>query len=216
MEDDPDPALDPDLAMSQQHAGPGSMVVVTATIRNLGRSLATGLSIQLYAGTPVTGTLLAAENISNPLQMNDAISINFDVPGGSGEQPLTAELTTTGEDLDPHNNQASCNLSEIPAPTLIAVYPRISNHNALQLVWTAPQVQGVAGYRILRGENPGGPYELVGEAERTSFIDTLLDWDKTYYYIIQAFDEAGIRSLTSQEMDGVIPSIKIYLPLIQY
>jgi hypothetical protein len=214
LEPDPDPALDPALILSQQHASPGATVTVTTTVRNLGRELATELVVKLYAGTPLTGTLLSSENIATALEMNDTLQVTFDVVAAGGEQPLTALLTTNGEDLNPANNQAVGNLGELPPPHQLVVSISSLASDALDLTWLAPTVQGVAGYRILRGQSPGGPYELVGEATLTRFTDLLLERDRTYYYAIQAFDDAGVRSSISEEAYGRLPLFEQLLPLL--
>ena len=58
------PTLDPQLALSQQHASPGTRVSVTTTVRNVGCGAASGPSVRLYAGMPATGTLLMAGHTS--------------------------------------------------------------------------------------------------------------------------------------------------------
>lgn len=45
---DADPALNAELTLSQVHALPGSTVVVSATVRNLGRGPSSNLNIDFY------------------------------------------------------------------------------------------------------------------------------------------------------------------------
>jgi fibronectin type 3 domain-containing protein len=92
--------------------------------------------------------------------------------------------------------------------------PRHPLSNTLGITWLAPSVSGAAGYRILRGTISGGPYELVGEATGTAFSDVMLERDQRYYYVTQAYDASGIRSVYSAETGGVLPLFRIYLPLV--
>ena len=53
-----DPALDPTILLSQQHASPGNFVVVNTTISNILCSLAYNLTVSLFAGDNLSSTLL--------------------------------------------------------------------------------------------------------------------------------------------------------------
>jgi hypothetical protein len=210
-----DPALDPALALSQQHAAPGTTITVTATVRNLGRALASGLAVNFYAGTPVTGTLLTTVEVSGVLYFNDSRMVSYQVTVTGGAQPIFAEVTTSGEDINHDNNQATARVGELPPPTFVRVVPSARYADALDLTWLPPNVEGVAGYRILRSQTLGGPYELVGEAKGTVYSDLLLRQGQTYYYVVQAYDDAGVRSPYSTEASGRLPLFTLYLPVVQ-
>lgn len=62
---------------------------------------------------------------------------------------------------------------------------------SLAAQWLPLAVLGVAGYRILRGAQAGGPYELIGEATRVLFNDFPLPRGRTYYYVVQAYNARG-------------------------
>ncbi|MBM3134093.1 MAG: DNRLRE domain-containing protein [Chloroflexi bacterium] len=210
-----DPALDPALVLSQQHAALGSTVVVTATVRNVGRAPASGLAVKLYAGTPMSGTLLTTVEVPGALHFNDARTVVCQVTVTGGAQPISAEVTTAGEDINLDNNQATVKVGELPPPTFVRVGPSARYDNALEIKWMPPDVEGVMGYRILRSVTPGGPYELVGEAKRAAYSDLLLRRGQTYYYVVQAYDDVGVRSPYSTEASGMLSLFTQYLPLIQ-
>jgi parallel beta-helix repeat protein len=81
------------------------------------------------------------------------------------------------------------------------------------LYWVGSSSPDVAGYNIYRSEVPGGPYEIVGTTgPETSFIDSGLTVDVTYYYVVTAFDEVPNESPSSDEasnttIDTIPPSI---------
>jgi hypothetical protein len=214
LEPGADPALDPQLALSQQHASPGTTVIVTTTVRNVGRGAASGLSARLYAGTPATGTLLTTTNIPVSLGFNERYTVTFAVTTTTGTQPLAAQITTTGNDLNSANNIASADLGELPPPTFVNVTPSTRYSDTLEITWMAPRVSGVAGYRILRSAASSGSYELVGEATGTAFSDVMLERDRRYFYVVQAYDAGGIRSVYSVEANGSLPLFRIHLPLV--
>jgi hypothetical protein len=136
------------------------------------------------------------------------------VTAGSGDQPISAQVSTTGGDASSANNTASGNLGELPAPGPLIVGPSPSWSHALQVSWMPSGVPGVAGYRILRSESSGGPYQLVGESEGVVYHDLLLELDREYFYVVQAFDDAGARSAYSSEASGLLAGYNIYLPVI--
>jgi hypothetical protein len=214
LEAGPDPALDPALALSQQHPAPGSTVAVTATVRNVGRELASGLQVTFYAGSPSSGTLLETVSVPGDLDLNESKEVAIDVVAGGGSQPLSAEVTTTGDDVGAGNNTASADLGELPPPEQVQVAASNQLPGALQVTWQPPAVPYVAGYRILRSDTAGGPYELVGQATGYSYADLLLQPGQDYYYVVQAFDAAGVWSENSSEASGQLPKYEVYLPAV--
>jgi hypothetical protein len=209
-----DLALDPALALSQLHAAPGNNVMVSATVRNVGHGSASGCVVRLYAGTYPTGTLLSTVDAPGDLEFNGIHTVSFQVEASGGEQPLYAEVACESDDLGADNNVATGDLGQLPPPTFLRVANSTRYANAFELSWLPPLVEGVEGYRILRGEDPGGPYELVGEAMGTVFHDLLLELGKPYYYVVQAYDKHGVRSPYSTEAGGMLPYTDLYLPLV--
>ncbi len=210
----PDPALDPALTLSQQHAPPGTQVAVTAILRNVGRDPAAGMTVGLYAGAPGGGTLLATAGVPSSLSFNETYAVNFAITAKTGDQPIYAQVTASGGNANTTNDIAIGAIGELPPPPLVSVAPSASYPNALQITWDGPAVEGVAGYRILRSPFPGGPYELVGEATATRFLDVQLAAGQSYYYVVQAYDAAGVRSTYSPEAGGGIALHQLFLPMI--
>jgi hypothetical protein len=173
--DSADPALDPTLAVSQQHAPPGASVTITATVRNLGPALAEGLSVRLYAGLPGSGALLDTVHLAPALEFNDSLPVAFHVTSAGGSQPLYAEVDSAGADISADNNRAPADLGTLAPPTGLTVHQTRALDNALQLSWIASPASGVEGYRILRRESLSGTHQLVGESTGTAFMDTLLE-----------------------------------------
>jgi hypothetical protein len=210
----PDPALDPALALSQQHAAPGSSVVVSATVRNVGRQPAAGLEVSLYRGDPATGELVGTQSVAGPLAMNESQAVEFSITAGSGEQPISAEVSTAGGDASSENNTATGDLGVLPAPGPVLVEPGPLPAHRLEVSWLPSPVPAVAGYRILRSETSGGPYQLVGEAEGTVYHDLLVAPNQPYYYVVQAFDATGAKSASSGEASNLLRVHNVYVPVI--
>ncbi len=214
VESGADPALDPKLSLSRQHASPGATVIVSATLRNLGRDYTDKPTLNLYAGSPVSGTLLATTQFPDSLGFNQSTVVTFSVAAGTGLQPYSVQVTTTGSNLSTANDLATGDLGELPAPAMVQVASITLYTNALQVAWSPPSVEGIDGYRILRSEIAGGPYELVGEATGAIFSDVMLKRDQHYYYVVQTYDASGVRSAYSAEANGLLPLFRLYLPVI--
>jgi hypothetical protein len=214
LEADADPALDATLALSAAHATPGANVDVTATVRNVGRATATGLSVNLYAGTPLTGTLIGTKNVAD-LGFNASSNVTFTVTTTVGTQPIAARLTTTGTNVSSANDIALADLGALLPPTLVVAVESTRFANALEVAWQPPAIAGIAGYRILRKQTAGGPYELVGEATGMLFADVSLQRGTVYTYVVQSYDASGVLSDYSAETPGILPMYQVYLPIVR-
>jgi hypothetical protein len=61
-------------------------------------------------------------------------------------------------------------------------------------------VAGATEYRILRSTTSGGPYSQVGTTTSTSFSNTGLTCNTTYFYVVRAF--AGCESVNSAQVSA--------------
>jgi hypothetical protein len=213
IQPDADPALDPAFRLSQVHADPGATVVISATIRNLGRNPTGGLTVNFFSGEPGNGTLIEGVQVSS-LDFNAAQQVSIEVTAGSGEQPLYAQVVSAGENVNAENDLATGDLGEMPAPFALGVIESPTYESSLAVKWQPVNLPGISGYRILRGMQPGGPYEVVGETTQPVFNDMPIARGIRYYYVVQTFDENGVLSTLSNEVTGELPMQSIYLPVI--
>ena len=66
---------------------------------------------------------------------------------------------------------------------------------SISLGWNA--VTGDAseyGYEVARGSSSGGPFTTLALVTDTSYVDTTVDQDATYYYVVRAVDTSFNRS----------------------
>lgn len=208
-----DPALDPALTLSQAHPAVGSTVTVTATVRNLGRNTAPESQVCFYRGALGSGNLVECRGVP-PLGFNESRTVSVGMTAAAGAQPIYAEVIPTAEDANPQNNCGVADLGALPAPQAMGVQEGTLYEASLAVQWLPLAVPGVAGYRILRSTQPGGPYEVVGEATDALFNDLPLPRGRTFYYVVQAYDVNGVVSGFSQEVSGALPRLSTYLPLV--
>jgi hypothetical protein len=207
-----DPALLPALTLSQQHAPVGSTVVVSATVRNLGRALAEGLSVDFFSGTPDSGSLLGSVPLATALAFNESAVVALPIERSGTEQPIYAEVrSNSGGNSSTENDRASARLGALPPPASVLV---TKAPGGLEASWSPTAADGVAGYRVLRATSARGSYELVGETTGTRFVDELLPPGQQFWYAVQAYDAAGIVSeLSAPAFGGATPTL--YLPLVR-
>ncbi len=209
-----DPALAPDLSLSQPHASAGTAVVITASLHNLGLAAASGMTVTLYEGQPGSGSPLTAQAVAGSLDFNAARQVTFTLQTAGGLQPVYAEVSTSGSDASLANNQAAEDLGALPAPGLPFVVESGTQADALALRWQPSSSAGVAGCRILRSQTPGGPYELVGQSSGLTYEDLSLKRGQSYYYVLQWYDSQGTWSPLGPEASGLLPLRQMLLPHI--
>lgn len=69
------------------------------------------------------------------------------------------------------------------------------NASNIQITWD--EVAGAAGYHVFRSTTENGTYVQVGDITATSFLDTGLAPNTTYYYRITAYDADGDGPLSA-------------------
>jgi hypothetical protein len=73
-----------------------------------------------------------------------------------------------------------------PAPTALSA---TAASGQVALSWTGSA--GASGYNIKRGFVSGGPYTLLSTSAQTSYSDTSMSVNTTYYYVVTASNSAG-------------------------
>ncbi|MCG8370171.1 MAG: Ig-like domain-containing protein, partial [Proteobacteria bacterium] len=85
------------------------------------------------------------------------------------------------------------------------------------LDWTDNVEADLSGYRVLRSTSAGGPYsEIAGLLGSSTYSDASVSAGTTYYYAVQAEDEAGNGSALSSEVSAALvtgPSASSHWPL---
>ena len=81
-----------------------------------------------------------------------------------------------------------------PAPNITRATPHPPT--GITVYWNANQPQDLAGYRLYRSMALSGPFSLVGTttASETTYVDTLVLLDSTYYYGVKAYDPSNQES----------------------
>jgi subtilisin family serine protease len=97
-----------------------------------------------------------------------------------------ASITTTGGRLDVHSAIRSC-MAPPASPTGLTATGRDAS---VALSWTGGA--GATGFVVKRSETSGGPYSSVAtDVTGTTFVDTAVVNERTYYYVVSATNGLG-------------------------
>jgi len=79
--------------------------------------------------------------------------------------------------------------------------------HSVALTWVA-STSTVAGYRVYRGTQSGGPYTLITSSLVTApaYTDTTVQGGTNYFYVVTAVDSSSNESAFSNEVQAVIPT----------
>lgn len=108
--------------------------------------------------------------------------------------------------------------SALSAPVTLAVAPQSPSRLAasvsdadVSLSWSAPSDDGglpVTRYLVSRGDSESGPFTEIAESAGTTYVDSTVAKDTTYYYVVKAVNHIGTSAAsnpTSAKVQGPTP-----------
>lgn len=117
---------------------------------------------------------------------------------------VTAVDMVGNESLPSNEATVSVDVPLLQAPQLSL--DALASGGVLELAWSANNGSTlIAGYRLYRSTNAGGPYEPVQQAliTDTTYRDVAVTNGTLYYYIVRVLDSVGNLSSPSNEVSGV-------------
>jgi fibronectin type 3 domain-containing protein len=111
------------------------------------------------------------------------------VTGGTTFYYVVSALNAGGESANTPAVSATPILGVPDAPAnLVAT----AGDGEVALIWTAPALGNPTSYNVRRSTVPGGPFtEIVGTTAATTFTDTTVVNDMTYFYVVAGVNAAG-------------------------
>ena len=107
---------------------------------------------------------------------------------GSGTKPGTGSGTgsgtgtNSGSGTKPGSGTTTKPAAKLPAPKLTV---KLTSSNAVKLTWK--KVSGATGYYIYRTDSKKGKYKKIATTKKTSYKNSKLKSNKTYYYKVAAY-----------------------------
>ncbi|HZV03046.1 MAG TPA: fibronectin type III domain-containing protein, partial [Planctomycetota bacterium] len=103
-----------------------------------------------------------------------------------------------------NSSQASATtLPNAPSPPANLTATTVSQ-TEINLTWTASS--GATSYVVSRGAQSGGPYTQIGTTSSTTFQDSSLTANTTYYYVVQAVNAGGTSANSNQASATTLPN----------
>jgi hypothetical protein len=111
------------------------------------------------------------------------------------------------------SNEASGTTGDV-APAAPANLTGEAGDQQVSLDWEDNSEPDLAGYDVYRSDAPGGPYAKITSSPLTgsSYIDTTVVNQQTYFYVVSAIDAANNASLFSNEV-AVTPTVSQLLQI---
>jgi glucuronoarabinoxylan endo-1,4-beta-xylanase len=119
----------------------------------------------------------------------------------AAQTPMTNVSSSFTYSIQPSNIVTLVGTPPVSAPTGLSA---TGGNNKVDLSWSA--VTGASSYIIKRATVSGGPYTPVGSPSATSYSDTGLAAQTTYYYVVSAIADGG-QSFDSLEASATTPLV---------
>jgi hypothetical protein len=212
----------------------GSVLLISLGLAVSGPTLAAGpgkarskqqLTLSASVSSLSFGNVNLGTSSTLPVTLTNLGNSNIDVSNVSVSGPgFTVSGLSTGQILS-SGQTATLNVTFAPAasgsvtgsatvtsnagnsPTVIALSGSgTSSSHSASLSWTGSN-SVVIGYNVYRGGISGGPYtRLTGNPVAvTDYLDTAVQANATYYYVVTAIDASNDESAFSNEVAAVVP-----------
>ncbi len=99
-----------------------------------------------------------------------------------------------------------------PLPPSYIVATLSSTPEGIKLTWAKNDEIDFYKYRLYKSETSGNlssPGNLLAELDENSYIDTVFDYNKTYYYTVTVIDYAGNESLPAAETQISVTGVEV-------
>jgi fibronectin type 3 domain-containing protein len=130
--------------------------------------------------TAATGTFSAVSTNQTAASFSDSSALTAGNTYYYVVSASNAGGACASDNSSPAVSAMSCSLPAVP----IGLTATVGTSGQVALTWTASS--GATSYNILRSTSSGGTYASVGTATTTSFTNTGLTNDTTYYYVVAA------------------------------
>ena len=150
----------------------------------------------------VSGLPAGASASFNPTSISGAGSSTLTVTTTSSTPPGSYTLTNTGTGSSlSHSASVVLTVSQTPPQAPSNLVATATSSSAISLTWTASLTSGVT-YDLFRsttsGFTPSSSNQIASGATSTSFADSGLTCNKTYFYLVEAANSRGTSGPSNQ------------------
>ena len=185
----------------------GGTLNITPATSDLG-SVVVGASKALPATLTAAGADVVVSGATASSAEFTVTGVSFPLAVAAGRTvPFTLNFSPQATGAASANIVFASSASNSPAIEALTGAGVAAPEHRVDLSWS-PSASEVAGYNVYRGTQSGGPYSLTNSALEpgTTFSDTSVQPDSTFYYVVTCVDASGSESAFSNEAQAVIPS----------
>jgi fibronectin type 3 domain-containing protein len=155
----------------------------------------------VYRSSSSSGTYSNVDNITSTSCSNTGLTANttyyykVSAHNSAGESAQSSSVSA----------KTSASVSKPDAPT--GVTASAESSSSIKVSWSSST--GATGYKVYRSSSSSGTYSSVGDVTTTSYTDTGLTANTTYYYKVSAHNSAGESAQSSSVSAKTSISISI-------
>lgn len=143
----------------------------------------------------------------------DTTFVDYNVTNGLTYYYYVVAVNSLSEQSAQSNIDDATPTDEQPGimpPVLLSAIPDSAN-KSIELIWTILSKQFLNGFRLYRSETSGAGYVKIAELSKddTSYVDTQIDYNQRYYYVVKAYDTEASETEYSNELSIFIKQIII-------
>ena len=184
----------------------GSYAIFGKLLNGISQGAAYGDDKQMDTGRPIVYLTNSASHVQYCRTLNwstcnvatgtNILSTSLTLPAGLANGTYPFVVSANGIHSAPYSYTIGGTVTRPPAPTSLAAN---SGAGVVNLTWTQSTGTGIAYNRVYRSINgSGGPYHLLAVIPATtSYTDTAVLGDDTYYYEVSAINATAESPLTS-------------------
>ncbi len=209
-----DPAEPVDLELADGSVTAAKLADGAATGDALGADVVTEPELASLATAVANNGLQIGAHVADVGDAHDASAVSFAPPAGMAATDVQAAIAELWAAIQAEGatraaadtaqtaarlalrDELLAHIAEPPDP-LTNLVATNQGEDAIELTWTASPDGGTA--TILRGTVDGGPYtEVVDEVVGTTYLDTGLAPNTTYFYVARAAHPGGVSANSNQ------------------
>lgn len=181
-------------------------LTVSPASANLG-SVTVGSSNTVSATLSASGASVVVSSATTTSSEFTVSGISFPLTVAAGQSvPLTVHFSPTSSGAAAGTLSFVSNAVNSPAVESLTGTGTAATQHDVNLSWSSSS-STVSGYNVYRGTLSGGPYGKINSSSDpgTSFSDTSVQANETYYYVVTGVNSAGEESAYSNQVTAVVP-----------